>query len=91
MLSIKRKMAKTPEFNFTKAKQVVVDLNISEDEFLRVYRGSARTVLAYSIDGRRVSFPANILQPYVTRTGIRGRFRIRFDTEGRFSSIEKLV
>lgn len=83
-------MATTPEFKFTKAKQVVIDLNIPEDEYLRVYRGSARTVLAYSIDGRRVSFPANILQSYVTRTGIHGRFRIRFDEQGRFSSIEKL-
>lgn len=83
-------MEKIPQFNFSKAKQVVVDLNIPEDEYLRVYRGSARTVLAYSIDGRRVSFPANILQPFVTRSGIRGRFRIRFDEQGRFSSIEKL-
>lgn len=90
MLSLKVEMAKIPEFNFSKAKQVVVDLNIPEDEYLRVYRGSARTVLAYSIDGRRVSFPANILQPFITRTGIRGRFRIRFDEQGRFSSIEKL-
>jgi len=89
-LSLKVEMAKIPEFNFSKAKQVVVDLNIPEDEYLRVYRGSARTVLAYSIDGRRVSFPANILQPFITRTGIRGRFRIRFDEQGRFSSIEKL-
>jgi len=90
LLSLKVEMAKIPEFNFSKAKQVVVDLNIPEDEYLRVYRGSARTVLAYSIDGRRVSFPANILQPFITRTGIRGRFRIRFDEQGRFSSIEKL-
>lgn len=84
-------MAQAPDFNFTRAQQVVVDLCIPEDEYLRVYRGTARTVLAYSIDGRRVSFPANILQPYLSRSGIRGRFRIRFDTEGRFSSIEKLV
>jgi len=68
LLSIKRKMAKPPEFNFTKAKQVVVNLNILEDEYLRAYRSSARTVLAYSIDRRRVSFVANILQPSVTRT-----------------------
>lgn len=83
-------MAKSNDIQFTKAKQVVVDLHIPEDEYLRVYRGSARTVLARSIDGRRISFPANILQPFVTRTGISGRFRIRFDADGRFHSIEKL-
>lgn len=71
-------------------KQIVIDLQISEDEYLRVYRGQARSVLAHSIDGRRVRFPASILQPFVTRTGIHGRFRIRFDTEGQFESIEKL-
>lgn len=71
-------------------KQIVVDLQISEDEYLRVYRGQARSVLAQSIDGRRVRFPANILQSFVTRSGIHGRFRIRFDAGGQFESIEKL-
>ena len=72
-------------------KQIVVDLHITEDEYLRVYRGQARAVLAYSIDGRRVRFPANILQRFVTRSGIQGRFRIRFDAAGQFESIEKLA
>lgn len=71
-------------------KQIVVDLYISEDEYLRVYSGQARSVLAYSIDGRRVRFPANILQPFVTHAGIRGRFRIRFNSQGQFEKIEKL-
>lgn len=72
-------------------KQIVVDLNISEAEYLRVYQGQARQVLAYSIDGRRVRFPVNLLQRFVTRSGVAGRFRIRFDDQGRFHSIEKIA
>ena len=33
---------------------------------------------------------ANILQRFVTHSGIRGSFRILFDAEGKFSGIERL-
>ena len=49
-----------------------------------------RDVLATSVDGRRVRFPAMILRPFVTHVGIRGRFRILFDENHRFQGIEKI-
>lgn len=70
---------------------IIVDLAISADEYLRFYQGSAKLVSAIAIDGRRVQFPANILQKMVTREGIYGRFIIEFDQSGRFQKIQRLI
>lgn len=69
---------------------VVVSLYISPDEYQRWYQGSAQSVHAQTVDGRSVRFPAPILRQFVTRDGIRGRFRIYFDTDNRFQRIEKI-
>lgn len=68
----------------------MVNLLITPDEYQRLYQGVVRDVLAQSIDGRRVRFPAAILRPYVTHSGISGRFRIVFDEQNRFQAIEKI-
>ncbi|MFK8015245.1 MAG: DUF2835 domain-containing protein [Gammaproteobacteria bacterium] len=65
-------------------------LDIDADEFLRVYQGNARDVVARADDGRSLRFPAAILRPFVTRDGISGRFRIQFDGDGRFVDIQTL-
>ena len=69
---------------------VIVNLYISPDEYQRWYQGSAQSVLAQTVDGRSVRFPAPILRQFVTREGIRGRFRIHFDVDNRFKMIEKI-
>lgn len=70
--------------------QLVIPLSISADEFVRLYQGTAKVVNALSEDGRRVQFPAAILQRYITREGIYGRFMIEFDDNNRFSAIHKV-
>lgn len=57
----------------------VFDLYITADEWLEYYRGVARNVVARARDGRRVQFSAKHLQRYVTRTGVRGTFRMVID------------
>lgn len=69
---------------------VFVNLSIAPDEYQRWYQGSVRDVLAYAVDGRSVRFPAPILRQFVTRDGIRGRFKITFDQHNRFQAIEKI-
>ncbi len=69
---------------------VTVSIRISADDYLRWYQGSARNVLAYSADGKRVQFPASILQKFVQRDGIQGTFRIHFDAAGKFTAVEKI-
>lgn len=69
---------------------VVMNLSISPEEYQRLYQGAVRDVVATSVDGRRIRFPAMILRPWVTHTGIRGRFRLLFDEQNRFQKIEKI-
>lgn len=71
-------------------QSVVINMVISAAELERWYGGDAQNVLAYSVDGRRVRFPAGILRPYVTHRGVDGTFRIQFDDQGRFQQIEKI-
>jgi len=71
-------------------QHIIVNLNISPEEYIYWYTGAARTVLATSIDGRSVRFPANILQPFITRQGIQGQFCIFFKADGKFDRIERL-
>lgn len=70
--------------------EIIVDLRISRDEYLKLYRGLSQVVSTRALDGRRVQFPANILRPWVTHAGIHGRFLIRFTAAGKFSDIRRL-
>jgi len=71
-------------------KELVVDLSISAEEYTKLYAGLAQHVSARCRDGRRVRFPANILQPFVSRSGISGSFLIQFDEHNKFKGIKKL-
>ncbi|GGO81018.1 hypothetical protein GCM10011348_19050 [Marinobacterium nitratireducens] len=72
-------------------QSIVVELNIDRERYLQYYRNGRETqVLAVASDGRRVRFPARILQPFVLHQGVHGRFRIDFDDQGRFRHIVQL-
>ncbi|GGY70218.1 hypothetical protein GCM10011613_13290 [Cellvibrio zantedeschiae] len=71
-------------------RSIYVQLNIPPEEFQRLYEGVAKTVNARSLDGRNVNFPANILRPFITHSGITGTFAIHFSDENRFQRIEKI-
>jgi hypothetical protein len=70
--------------------RVLISLSIPADEYIRVYQGSAKKVSAIDHRGRRISFPVNILQPFVTRDGVIGGFEIYFDQDNRFQKIIRL-
>ncbi len=69
---------------------IIVALDISADEYVRVYQGTAKYVVAKSHDGRTVRFPVNILQRFLTHDGIQGVFMLRHDANHKFVSIERL-
>ncbi|WP_018014650.1 DUF2835 domain-containing protein [Teredinibacter turnerae] len=71
------------------ANQVEIQLTINADEYLKMYQGRANDVVARAVDGRRIRFPARILQRFVTREGVSGAFIITFDEANRFRSIER--
>ncbi|HAV62360.1 MAG TPA: DUF2835 domain-containing protein [Verrucomicrobiales bacterium] len=68
---------------------LTIDLKISADELLEYYRGTARTVHAIATNGQTVDFPASALQRHITKDGIHGRFRLRFDEHHKLLSLEK--
>jgi len=69
--------------------QIIVDISISPDEWIKLYQGVAKDVHARARDGRSVRFPARILSRFYLQDGVRGSFRILFDDSGKFSSIER--
>jgi Protein of unknown function (DUF2835) len=71
-------------------QQIIVDLAIDKDEWLRIYKGQTNLVYAISRDGRSIQFPANILSKYTTHNGIEGSFVININEDGKFQSIIKL-
>lgn len=71
-------------------ESLIVRLAIPSDEFIRLYQGNVKTVIARSDDGRQVKFPADILRPFVLHEGVYGVFKIHFDEFHKFKSIERL-
>ena len=65
-------------------------LNISADQFLNVYRGSARKISALAADGRRIEFPASNIQSYLSRNGIQGQFEMELTPANKFIAIRKM-
>jgi Protein of unknown function (DUF2835) len=71
-------------------RSIIVQLQIGADEFQRLYEGTAKEVVARSLEGQRVRFPAIILRPFVALDGVHGTYHIHFVNDNRFQSIERI-
>lgn len=71
-------------------QQIIVDISIGPDEWIKLYQGTATDVRTTARDGRSVRFPARILSRFFLKDGIYGSFRIVFNDAGKFTSIERL-
>ncbi|EWG98755.1 DUF2835 domain-containing protein [Halomonas sp. BC04] len=67
-----------------------VVIELSHAACLAHYEGRVGQVHTYSLDGRKVIFPAEALRRVVTRDGVHGRFRLTFSDAGRFIAIRRL-
>jgi len=65
-------------------------LDISQPEYLRYYSGSAQFVIVQAEDGRRVQLPAANLRPFVSATGIQGRFEMSLDDSNHIQGLVRL-
>jgi uncharacterized protein DUF2835 len=65
-------------------------LNISADQYLNYYRGITKRISVIATDGRRIEFPVQNIQPYLTKTGIQGLFEMRLSPENKFIAIKKI-
>lgn len=66
-----------------------VTLSIGCDEFERLYRGQAKTVVARDHNGKTLQFPALSLRPFLSHNGIQGTFVIRVDGNNRLVDIRR--
>lgn len=71
--------------------EFVFMLNISADQYLRYYQGAAKYIVARSHDGQTIRFPAAMLRRFVTREGVHGEFRLRYDRNYRMVSLDRLT
>jgi len=71
-------------------REMIVDLEIGADEFLRLYRGQASGVVARARHGQTVRFPAKVLRGFVTRGGVSGTFRLTVSADDKLISIERV-
>lgn len=71
-------------------KEIIVSINISRDDYLAVYQGQVKTVVATAEDGRIIRFPADILKGMVGHEGIYGTFKIIINSENKFEHITRL-
>ncbi len=65
-------------------------LNLTYDQYFKVYQGLAKNVFVVADDGRKIAFPAGKIQPYLTKHGINGHFEMELTAENKFVSIKKL-
>ncbi len=71
--------------------EITFRLNISSDRFRAYYEGIAQNVVVRLADGRNLQFPANILRPFLTHTGVQGEFAIRFDNKNKLADIRRVA
>ncbi len=67
-----------------------IHLNITAAEFENYYAQNINSVIATSHDGRLVQFPANILRPFVTASGVQGEFKLVMDKDTKLKSINRI-
>ncbi len=65
-------------------------LDLSPEDYLRYYRGSAQSVLVQAEDGRRIRLPAANLRPFLLEDGIRGRFEITLSEHNNLLDIRRM-
>ena len=66
-----------------------VELNISADELLKLYRGQAHVVSVRAKNGRHIRFPASSLKPFVSREGVVGHFILHVDSNNKLLSLQR--
>lgn len=65
-------------------------LNISADQYQRYYKGTAKNVIVTTLDGKTLQFPVSALHKFIGHEGVKGKFRIQFDTNNKLQKLEKI-
>ena len=65
-------------------------LNFSSAQVMALYQGQIRRVSVISEQGLRIEFEASHLRPFISHSGVQGRFRLRTDENHRFIDLARI-
>ncbi|MBL1319768.1 MAG: DUF2835 domain-containing protein [Methylophaga sp.] len=65
-------------------------LNISREQALRYYQGTAKVVMVTAETGQKLQFPAEHLRPFIDQKGIWGQFSIQFDKDNKLIGLNRI-
>ena len=70
--------------------QIDFNIKILPSELEKYYAGTAKIVSVIASNGQRLQFPANLLLPHVTHTGINGHFVLEYLASGKAKKLSKI-
>lgn len=65
-------------------------LALSYEECRSLYLPKCNAVVVTEEQGKRIQIPAKNLRPFVSQTGLRGRFRLLINNEKKLVSLDKV-
>ena len=65
-------------------------LNISREQALRYYQGTAKVVVVTAVTGQQLQFPAEHIRSFIDRNGINGQFSIQFDKDNKLIGLNRI-
>lgn len=76
--------------NLAMSQKTRFSIRISSEQYLAYYQRAVNNVSVVASDGRRIQFPAKLLQKFVTHDGIDGLFEMEFDDQHKLIELRKL-
>jgi hypothetical protein len=70
-------------------RRFAFELHVPAQDYLRYYRGDVRSVMARCVDGRTLQFPATLLTPFVSSSGVHGSFVLICDDNGQGAQLQR--
>ncbi|MCF6238686.1 MAG: DUF2835 domain-containing protein [Candidatus Marinimicrobia bacterium] len=71
-------------------QKIYFRLQISQQQYLQYYQGTASAVQVIAENSQKIQFPAIRIRPFLTHSGIHGRFCLTIGEDNHFINLEKL-
>lgn len=72
-------------------KQFTFSLHLTYQQFQSYYLGNVANVMVTTDTGLRLQLPAMRLRPFLSHSGIHGRFRLSVDDANKFIRLEQIA
>jgi hypothetical protein len=66
-------------------------IDITAHQYLSYYRGSIKHVVVQCTTGATVQFPASLLTPFITESGVHGQFVLTCDDDNQSSELRRMT